>query len=277
MASQGGEVVAKEIRDFLTADLNINLPVIDWNDPIWQLPIDENSDIFKNIPKILSTDLTNGCGEGVFDLLMKGFKFHLEQEYKAQRITGAEYTKAYIALTESAMSNATQFLLQKDQAFWQAAVAQLQAFAALVGTQTAKAEYVRVLLEAQTAGANYALTSLKLSNEDMAFGTAKYNLANILPQQYKLVQEQTEVQRAQTQDTRTDGSPIDGVLGKQRDLYDQQIDSYQEDSQLKAARLFADAWTVQKTVDEGLEPPDGFTNAQVQKALAKVQQRHEFV
>lgn len=278
MATQGGELTAKEILLYLTADLDIDIPDIDWDDPIWQLPIDSTSEIFQNIRKIENTDLTDGCGgNGVFDLLMRGFKFHLKEEYQANRITGAEYAKTYIALTEAAMSNASQFLLQRDASFWQAALAQLQAFTALIGTQTAKAEYAKVQLEAQTAGATYALTTMKLSTEDQAFGTAKYNLANILPQQLKLVTEQTEVQRAQTLNTRSDGSPVAGVLGKQRDLYEQQIDSYQEDSQLKAARLFADAWTVQKTVDEGLEPPNGFTNAEVQKALAKVQQRHEFV
>lgn len=275
--SQGGELVAKSILDYLTQDLNINLPVIDWDDPIWQLPWDSNDAFFKAITPIQNADLTNGCGEGLFDDLMRGYKHHLQEEYKANRITGSDYAKAYVALTESAMQNASNFLLQRDQSFWQAQLAQMQAFVAMVSTQTAKAEYNKTLLEAETAGAAYALTTMKLSTEDQAFGTASYNLTNILPAQYKLVQEQVEVQRAQTLDNRADGSPVSGAVGKQKELYSQQIVSYKRDAEVKASRAFTDSWIAQKTIDEGLEPPDGFTNSSIDKVLNKLMQENGFV
>lgn len=279
MARQNGEQDAKSILTYLIQDLNIQLPDIDWNDDIWKLPVDADSPLFKNIPSVTLKDLSDGCptGEGVFDKLMSSAKQHLLMEYQAGRITAGDYTKAYISLVESVMQNATQFLLQKDQAFWQAQVAQLQAFAALVQTQTAKAEYAKVVLDAQTSGATYALTTMKLATEDQAYGTAVYNLGNILPAQWLMVKEQAEAQRAQTLDTRTDGSAVAGSVGKQRELYSQQITSYKRDAEVKAGRPFIDAWIAMKTIDEGLTPPDGFTNANLDKVLDKIMTENGFV
>lgn len=278
MASQGGEIEAKKIFDYLTQGLDMTLPEIDWNDEMWKLPFDKDSSMFKPIPQITNAELTSGCvnGSGVFDQLMQSVKAHLDVEFKSQRITGAEYAKTYIALMESAMANATQFLLQRDQAYWQAQAAQMQAFIGMVGTATAKADYVKTLSEAKTAAAGYALTIMKLSTEDMAYGTAKYNLDQILPQQWELVKEQTEVQRAQTLGNRKDGSPVAGVLGKQTELYGQQIVSYKRDAEVKAARPFIDAWITMKSIDEGLLPPAGFENASIDKVLTKLKTENGF-
>ena len=92
----------------------------------------------------------------------------------------------------------------------------------------------------------------------------------MLPQQHELLVEQTEVQRAQTLDTRSDGITVVGTVGKQKDLYSQQIKSYQRDSELKAAKLFADAWTVQKTVDEGFVAPANFQNPSLDSVLGHI-------
>lgn len=276
---QNGEVDAKSILQYLIADLNIDIPEIDWDADIWKLPITSDSELFQKIPSIKIDDLTDGCttGDGIFDKMMSAAKQHLLVEYDAGRITAGDYTKAYISMMETTMQNATQFLLQKDQAFWQAQIAQLQAFAAMVQTQTAKAEYARVMLEAQTAGASYALTTMKLSTEDQAYGTASYNLANILPAQLLLVKEQTEVQRAQTLENRLDGQPVMGATGKQKELYSQQITSYKRDAEVKAGRPFIDAWIAMKTIDEAISPPDGFTNANIDKVLKTLMRENGFV
>lgn len=275
---QNGEVDAKSILQYLINDLNIEIPDVNWDDDIWKMPFDKDSAIFGKIPALTVDQLTDGCptGAGVFDKLMGSAKQHLLVEYDAGRITAGDYTKAYIALLETTMGNATQFLLQKDQAFWQAQVAQLQAFSALVQTQTAKAEYARVVLDAQTAGASYALTTMKLSTEDQAYGTAAFNLGNILPAQLQLVKEQTEVQRAQTLDNRMDGQPVTGATGKQKQLYDQQITSYKRDAEVKAGRPFIDAWIAMKTIDEAISPPDGFTNANIDKVLKTLMRENGF-
>lgn len=88
--------------------------------------------------------------------------------------------------------------------------------------------------------------------------------------QVELVSEQVETQRANTKSTRTDGSPVEGSVGKQIELQDQQIISFQKDGQLKAARLFTDAWMTNKTVDDGLATPPSFSVVEVEPILQTI-------
>ena len=104
-----------------------------------------------------------------------------------------------------------------------------------------------------------------------------YNLNNTLPTQLTLIQEQItltneqgEAERAKTLDVRSDGATVVGSVGKQKDLYTQQIDSFIKDAQHKTAKLFSDAWVTQKTLDEGLNAPTQFTNNEVNEVLAAV-------
>lgn len=273
MPIHGGNVNANLLMLSLMEGENISIPSIDFDDPSFQLPNDPNSDLYKSVTRLTNIDLTTGVvdGSGAFDALMQGFKVHLKEEYQANRISGAEYTKAFIALTGNAMAGAVQFLLGRDGAFWQAVTAQAQAISARVQLETAKVQYAAVLLEALNSRANYALTKLKLATEDVTFASGEYQLINILPLQRLLLSEQAEAARAQTLNVRSDGvTTIVGVLGKQKDLYDQQIISYRRDAEMKAAKLFTDAWTVQKTIDEGLLPPTGFTNASLDAILTDI-------
>lgn len=296
--SYGGEVTANELLAALLAGENITIPEINLDSDLFKIPGGTDSEFYKPVTRLTNEDLTERKvgGAGAFDALMDGYRCHLKEEYEKGRITGAEYTKAYIALTEAAMSNGVQYLLGRDQAFWAAVQAQAAAITARVQLEVAKVQYASLQLEALTSRANYALTKLKLSTEDVAYGQGKftldqmlpaqkegqdlqnagyglanqiatYNLGTMMPQQLTLLKEQTEAQRAQTLNNRTDGAAVTGVLGKQKDLYTQQITSYQRDAEVKAAKLFTDAWITQKTIDEGLLPPNGFTNASLDPIL----------
>lgn len=262
MPTYGGDTNAKELMISLMEGENITIPNVDFSGPEFSIPGGADSELYKQVTRLTNEDLTTGTvgGTGAFDALMGGFKAHLKEEYQANRISGAEYTKAFIALTESAMGNAVQFLLGRDGAFWQAVMAQAQAITARVQLETAKVQYAGILLEALNTQANFALTKLKLATEDVSFAVG---------------QEQLQVQRAQTLDTRTDSLPVAGVLGKQKDLYTQQITSYQRDAEIKAAKLWTDAWTVQKTIDEGLLPPDNFTNAEINPILDTIKANND--
>lgn len=66
-------------------------------------------------PDYLTVDsLTGGekTGSGAFDELMRAVKSHMAEEHKAGRITGDQYTKAYIAAIDSALAQASNYLLQ---------------------------------------------------------------------------------------------------------------------------------------------------------------------
>jgi len=414
--STGSEINANALLVSLTDGVSFEVPNVDLSGTQFAFPGDVTAAMYAVLTKLTNEDLTTGVdGTGTFDVLMKSFAAHLKVEYNANRITGAEYTKAFIALTESAMSGAVQFLLGRDQAFWAAQNAQIAAITARVGLETAKVQHAALQFQALTAEADYALTKLKLATEDAQYGTLKYQLdntlpaqhgqvlqqtenlgiegdissynlgtilplqstglgldnagktlqnqtgtynlstilplqsdklslenegqttqnsiagyqlgtimplqstglgldnagktlqnqtgtynlatilplqagkltaetagqtaqttqttyqtGNILPQQLNLLKEQTEAQRAQTLDTRVDGATVTGSVGKQKDLYDQQITSYQRSSETNAAKIFADAWITRKTIDEGLPAPTGFENVSIDTVLTAI-------
>lgn len=261
MATNGGDVLASELMLALLTGEDVSIPTIDFSGSEYSIPGDINSDAYDVLVRLSDSDLTTGAinGTGAFDKLMVGVAAQLQREYDAGRITGVEYTKAYIALTGSALSSSLQYLLSRDAAYWQAVQAQAASVTARVQLATAKAQNAAAQLEAKNIKATYALTKLQLAKADADYGSAKYTLEEILPVQKINVQEQAEAQRAQTMDTRSDGvTAVAGSLGKQNALYAQQIISYQKDSQLKAGKIFSDIWTVQKTVDESPDVPDAF-------------------
>lgn len=261
---------ANEILADLIAGEDFVLPVVDLSGPEFTFPYDADSPLYGSIDRLTNEDLTQRMvgGSGAFDALMDGFKAHLTQEYENNRITGAEYTKAYIALTQAAMQNATTFLLGREQTIWASINAQLQALTARAQLEIEKVKLHTARMEANTVKANYALTKLKLATEEVTIQTAEFSLANLMPMQLTMLTEQAQVQRAQTLDTRLDGvTVVTGTVGKQKELYSQQITSYQRDAEVKAAKIFADAYITHKTIDEGLTSPNVFTNAGIDEVM----------
>jgi hypothetical protein len=305
--SYGVDTDANELLTSLTTDVAFTIPNVDLSGAEFEIPGGVDSDLYKALTKLTNADLTTGevTGTGTFDVFMQGMKAQLSKEYEKGRITGAEYSKTYIELTQAAMSNAVQYLLGRDQAYWAAVAAQAQAIAAKVALEQAKVQMAAMQLEAQTAKANYGLTKAKIATEDMQFAQGKYQLTSVLPaqvaqstaqttllgtqntqaatqtqqiaaqttllgKQQLLIQEQVESTRAQTLDVRSDGQAVAGSVGKQKALYDQQVVSYKRDGEVKATKLFTDAWITMKTMDEGLTPPDNFTNATLNGILQSV-------
>lgn len=297
MANCGADTEANRLLPELTQDASFVIPNNDLSSIVFP-----DASINTPVVPVKIEDVTDGTvsGPGAFDHLMRGFKAHLQEEFEAQRITGDDYTKAYIALTDSAMNQSIAFLLGKDQAFWASQMIQVQAFGERVRFETAKVEMAAMQFNASNQKATYARTKMEVANseieyctskfnlegvlpvtlvgQEIANNTATYNLSNVLPKnvenlgfQGEMLKEQTEAQRAQTLDVRKDGAPVVGVLGKQKALYDQQITSYQRDAELKAARIWSDAWITQKTIDEGLVPPTTLANANVEKVLNQIQ------
>lgn len=291
----------------LTNDFGIDFPSIDLSAPEYNFPVSQDDPLQVAVTRVDICDVTTRTvgGTGSFDALMEGFAKHLQAEYEASRITGAEYTKAYIAAATAAMGNAVQFALQKDTVYWQSVTAQIGAITARVQLATAKAQMLQALFGAMGEKARYAQAKMATLTNSMEYKVAEYthtnmqpiqlgiltkqsagatlqnegleldnmikdfNYSSIQPQQLLLMVEQTEAARAQTMDTRSDGTtPVSGSVGKQKELYSQQITSYQRKSELDIAKLWSDAWTVQKTIDEGLVAPSNFTNASVDQVLS---------
>lgn len=275
----GADILANTLLTSVTAGENFTIPNHDVSGAEFEIPGGLLNPLYQEVPKISLDALTtrNVDGAGAFDGLMAGVKVHLMEEYNAGRIVGGEYTKAYIALVQVAMGNATQFLLGRDQAYWAAVTAQIAAIMGKVQLKTASVELATAQIRAANHKAEFGLTKLKLANEDAAYCTnlknldvLNYNLTNMLPAQLILLKEQAEVQRAQTLDNRGDGAAVLGAVGKQKELYSQQIISYKRSSEINAAKLFTDAWISNAAINEGLELPASFTAANVSTVLTTV-------
>ena len=300
------DTVAVALYSSLTAGTDFDIPEFDLSGPEYDLPGGSTNPALDGIAKLTNGDLTNAVltgnvvtGTGTMDVLMNTFMLHLDREYRTGHITGAEYTKAYIASMQVAAGNGVQYLVQRDQAYWAAVTAQMGIINSRIALAIAKTQLAATEIDANTSKVNYALTKAKLGSENASYisvseqgetaraqtkdtlsdGSAVMGVTKlqkdllvtqnrVTEKQVILVSEQGEAQRAQTQDTRLDGTTVTGLLGKQKELYSQQITSYKRDAEVKAGKLWIDAWITMKTIDEGLLPPDQFTNIEINEVLA---------
>lgn len=121
------------------------------------------------------------------------------------------------------------------------------------------------------------VVGLQKRNLTVDADTKDYNLASTLPTQLTLLgkqivltEEQSEAERAKTLDTRADGNTVEGSVGKQKDLYDQQIDSFIKDAQHKAGKLYLDSWITRKTLDDGVPVPAELSEANVGSVIGNI-------
>ncbi len=274
----GADNAGNDLLASLTAGEDFTVPNPDLSGSEFKIP-DGLDSKFGTTDKLTNNSLTTRTvgGDGTFDAIMASLSAHLKEEFRANRITGSQYTEAYSAAAAAALNGAVSFLLGRDNAYWQAVIAAEQAkkaaietVAARVQLETAKAQLSLMLFQGKTAKAEYALAKMKLATEDQNYCQIKFTVDNILPLQKTLLAEQVEVQRSQTLDSRTDGQTIVGSVGSQKALWAQQILSYKRDSELKAAKIYSDAWITQKTIDEGLLAPGEFNNATVDRVFTVI-------
>ena len=120
------------------------------------------------ITPITLNDLTLATldGTGVFDVLMRANKAHLEAEYSKNRIKGSEYATVYLGSLEAVLNSALQFLLQKDKIALEAQLIEQQILLAQVEVIKANAQVLQTqaqteLVKQQTANALAELAILQ--------------------------------------------------------------------------------------------------------------------
>lgn len=179
-------------------------------------------------------------GTGVFDVLMRANKAHLQAEFDKNRIKGPEYATVYLGSLEAVMNTALQFLLQREKN-----LAELE----LIEAQTAKVNAEILLVTQQTANAvieGTVLTAQKCKL-DAEFDLLKStNLKTV--QETQLLLWKTNTEKAQTVALGVDDN---SVVGKQKLLYAAQTTGFQRDAEQKAAKVMVDSWNVRRTTDEG--------------------------
>lgn len=189
------EKLAEQIFTNLGGDVAFDYPSVDLTDPEFSLP-GSSSD---PVPQISNEDLIDPSvdGNGLFDALMESQAAHLRKEYEGGRITGDQYSKAYIGLTTAALSASVQFLLGRDQAHWQAValkqqalLAEREAATAVVRHEAAKIDLVNSRTLQKQNEANLALAKIQLAVEEMRhqiqseeLKQAKIRTASVLPEE----------------------------------------------------------------------------------------------
>ena len=164
----------------------------------------------------LTVATTNGSG--VFDVLMKAVKAHLEQEYTQNRIRGVEYSTVYLGALESTIQHALAFLVQNQKIGKEAELLQKQIDIAVATECKLKAEYDLIILQKDRTSAETALLTQKLQTE-----------------------------KAQTMAL---GIDEDSVVGRQKNLYLAQTNGFTRDAEQKAAKIMVDTWNVRRTWPE---------------------------
>ncbi len=110
------------------------------------------------IAQLTNDDLTTASsdGAGLFDTLMRAGRAHLEMEYSANRLRGPDYAQVYLGAMGQVLQTSVSFLLSRDKASLDAALAQEQILLAQLQQQIVQMELAKALLEqdlvrAQTA------------------------------------------------------------------------------------------------------------------------------
>lgn len=198
--SCGAETEANSLMTSLMTGEDLSIPVFDVTGIEFDLPGGVNNPLYNEIEKLKIEDLTTRVvdGAGAFDALMAGVKAHLKEEFIGNRITGAEYSKTYTALTQAVIGGAVQFLLGKDQAYWAAVQGQLGVVTGKIQMKIAATELALTQYKARSMRAEYALNKLRLASESQQFCVAKFNLEEMLPKQSLMLTAQMEGVTAQT-------------------------------------------------------------------------------
>ena len=266
------DIRSKELLANVTNGLDFTIPDVDFNDEAFTIP-PELIAALKNPPKALTLEsLTERRidGDGVFDAIMTSLKVHLEEEFQKGRITGAEYTKAYIAMMQGALQFAVQFLLGRDTAYYQALGAHAQAITMNIGAYTAKTQLAIAQAQAHQNKAEYANKVLALSAIEEQTQLVDAQTETQI-QQKALLKEQTEQAHAQVSDTQLDGvTPVTGYTGKQNALLGQQKIAFQKDAIVKAAKIYADSLTTQLSMSSATVAGTGLDSNGIGKAIGKL-------
>lgn len=226
---------------------------------------------------IAVTDLTLATleGTGVFDVLMRANKAHLEAEFNKNRIKGAEYATVYLGSLTQVMQTALQFLLTKEKTDLEAQLLQKQIL--LAQAQIDKTASEKLQVEAQTQLINQQKINAITENTVLIAQECKLRaefdliMSNVLKsnQETTLLTQKVATERAQVTAL---GVDADSVVGRQKALYVAQTNGFVRDAEQKAAKLMVDTWNVRRTTDEGTvaDSVNNLNDAAVGRAVTKL-------
>ena len=99
-------------------------------------------------------------GSGAFDALMRAFNAHIQEQFRANRIVGSDYSKVYLGGLDTVMTKALEFLLRKQEIDLQAQLLEQQIILAKLSADKALVEIELVKQQTENAKAEGALIVL---------------------------------------------------------------------------------------------------------------------
>ena len=217
-------------------------------------------------------DLTSATlgGNGIFDVLMRANKAHLDEQYEKGRIKGTEYATVYLGSLEHVLSAAVQFLLTKDKIGLDAQLAEQQILLAQVEVSKANAQLAQITAQTELITEqkqSEALRNFIHPSDPTQSGSIEQERHVLIAQECKLkaefdVLQESKLKSAQetqlltwkvvTEKAQTSAVGVEdnSVVGKQKLLYAAQTGGFVRDAEQKAAKILVDSWNVRRTTDE---------------------------
>jgi len=240
--------------------------------------------------------LTTGVvtGDGVFDKLMASVNAQLLEQYKQNRLTGADYANVYLGSMQSAMSQSVAFLLGEQAADKQADLLDQQILQSIAQTN---------LIEEQTQSEDKQNATdglidkqiLDLISQTATRDNESVEKVNVLQEQVlkteaeqNLINQKTLTEEAQTEDVLSnatvvftpkvvDGEGYEitpavglGVVGKQQVLFAKQTDGFQRDAEQKATKILMDSYTIRRSTDSAELPPTKAENTDIDQFIEQL-------
>lgn len=214
------------------------------------------------MPTIALTELTTATldGTGIFDVLMRANKAHLQAEFDKNRLKGPEYATVYLGALQSVMQTSLAFLTQSRRIDLEAQLLEKQILLADASLTKTTAEIA--LVEAQTA-----LTVQQRLNviDDLVTNTAQRGK---LAAEVVLLAQKNTTEMAQVMDI---GVPT-SVIGRQKAVYAGQAEGYTRDAEQKAAQIMVQTWNTRMLSDSAATNYDGVNKLADSYVGAAVQQ-----
>lgn len=176
---------------------------------------------------ITTADVTTGAvgGDGIFDQLMLAVSAHVQAEFNAGRIRGAEYSTVYLGALQTAMQTGVQYALAQERTEKEIELLEQQLANAIIEGRVQEAQ--ECLLKAQY---------------DNMLETVKKTAAETALLAQRKLTEQAQINAIGVDD--------DSVIGRQKELYKNQADGYLRDAEQKVAKIYADMASVQMSVSD---------------------------
>lgn len=184
MSKFSNDTVSKEMLTTLLEGATFTIPDVSFNGADYTIPegllnsLNASPDV-ATLDKLVTSNIK---GDDTFNRMMAALKLHLQTELDKGRITGSEYSQAYVQLTSAALQSAVQFELGRYQNHWNSILGQIQAITANVQLAITKAdaELKIALSKGQVAisQAQYAQTVSQLGLADAQYGLTQQQIAS---------------------------------------------------------------------------------------------------